>query len=86
MAQSGKGRLNYRCPRCFMRDIDMDMFYDEEKKEYYCIRCCFRGSEKEVLRLNEQYKEKYGRLRERVADFGADNEPPKFVKHKAGEQ
>lgn len=86
MAQSTKGRLNYRCPRCFMRDIDMDMFYDEEKKEYYCLRCCFRGSEEEVLRLNEQYKEKYGRLRERVTDFGADNEPPVFVKHRAGEQ
>ena len=86
MAQASKGRLNYRCPRCFMRDIDMDMFYDEDKHEYYCLRCCFRGTEEEVLRLNEQYKEKYGRLRERVMDFGADNEPPKFVKHKAGEQ
>ena len=86
MAQSGKGRLNYRCPRCFMRDIDMDMFYDEERKEYYCLRCCFRGSEAEVLRLNEQYKEKYGFLRYRVVDFGADNEPPKFKKHIAGEQ
>ena len=28
MAQSGKGRLNYRCPSCFMRDLDIDMFYD----------------------------------------------------------
>ena len=27
MAQAGKGKLNYRCPSCFMRDIDMDMFY-----------------------------------------------------------
>ena len=86
MAQASKGKLNYRCPRCFMRDIDMDMFYDEKKAEYYCLRCCFRGSEEEVLKLNEQYKEKYGRLRERVVDFGADNEPPKFKKHKAGEQ
>ena len=86
MAQSSKGRLNYRCPRCFMRDIDMDMFYDEDKHEYYCLRCCFRGTEEEVLKLNEQYKEKYGRLRERIVDFGADNEPPKFKKHKAGEQ
>lgn len=69
-----------------MRDLDMDMFYDSGKKEYYCLRCCFHGSEEEVLKLNEQYKEKYGRLKERVVDFGADNEPPKFVKHRAGEQ
>ena len=35
MAQSGKGKLNYRCPICFMRDLDIDMFYDKEKEEYY---------------------------------------------------
>ena len=86
MAQAAKGKLNFRCPRCFMLGIDMDMFYDEKKKEYYCLRCCFRGSESKVLRLNEQYKEKYGRLKERVVDFGADNEQPEFKRHKAGEQ
>ena len=35
MAQSGKGKLNYRCPMCFMRDLDIDMFYDKDKKEYW---------------------------------------------------
>ena len=49
MAQAGKGKLNYRCPSCFMRDIDMDMFYDKDKKEYYCLRCQYRGSEEDVL-------------------------------------
>ena len=34
MAQSGKGKLNFRCPSCFMRDLDIDMFYDKDKKEY----------------------------------------------------
>jgi hypothetical protein len=33
MSQAKKGKLNFRCPACFMRDIDIDMFYDEEKKE-----------------------------------------------------
>ena len=37
MAQSGKGRLNYRCPSCFMRDIDMDMFYDKDRDEYLSL-------------------------------------------------
>ena len=37
MAQSGKGRLNYRCPSCFMRDLDLDMFYDKDKKELYSL-------------------------------------------------
>ena len=27
MAQATKGKLNFRCPSCFMRDIDIDMFF-----------------------------------------------------------
>lgn len=50
MAQAGKGRLNYRCPSCFMRDLDVDMFYDSGKKEYYCIRCQYVGTEEDVLK------------------------------------
>ena len=86
MAQAKKGKLNFRCPRCFYRDIDIDMFYDEQAKEYYCLRCSFRGSEAQVEQLNEQIKERYGRLKMRVVDFGADNEPPIFQPHKRGEQ
>ena len=67
MAQAGKGRLNFRCPSCFMRDIDMDMFFDRDKGEYYCLRCQFRGTEEEVLEKNElarfRYKDMYRRFR-----------------------
>ena len=69
MAQAGKGKLNYRCPCCFMRDIDMDMFYDAEKKEYYCLRCQFVGSEKDVLEGNERVRLKYGAMYRRFRDF-----------------
>ena len=86
MAQSTKGKLNFRCPSCFMRDIDMDMFFDEEKKEYYCLRCSFSGSEDDVLRLNEMARYRYRYMKKRVVDFGADNEPPKFEDHRGGEQ
>ena len=86
MAQARKGKLNFRCPRCFMRDIDIDMFYDEQKKEYYCLRCSFRGSESEVEKLNEQVKERYGRLKMRVVNFGEDNQPPQFAPHRRGDQ
>ena len=74
MAQATKGKLNFRCPSCFMRDIDIDMFFDEEKKEYYCLRCGFTG------------RYRYRAMRLRVADFGEDNEPPIFHPHKGGEQ
>ena len=66
MAQAGKGRLNFRCPSCFMRDIDMDMFFDKDKGEYYCLRCQFRGTEEEVLEKNElarfRYRDMYRRF------------------------
>lgn len=86
MAQSSKGKLNFRCPSCFMRDIDMDMFFDEDKKEYYCLRCAFSGSEEDVLRLNEMARYRYRFMKKRVVDFGEDNEPPKFEAHRGGEQ
>ena len=67
MAQARKGKLNYRCPCCFMRDIDMDMFFDKDKGEYYCLRCQFRGTEEEVLEKNElarfRYRDMYRRFR-----------------------
>ena len=85
MSQSSKGRLNYRCPCCFGRDIDMDMFYDEEKHEYYCLRCAFHASEEEVLKFNEMARYRYRFLKMRVTDFGEDNEPLKVAPHKRGE-
>lgn len=86
MSQASKGKLNFRCPCCFQRDIDMDMFYDEEKKEYYCLRCGFKGNEKDVLKLNEQAKYRYKFLRKRVVSFNKDNEPLSVEDHKPGEQ
>ena len=82
MALSTKGKLNYRCPSCFNRDIDMDMFYDEDKKEYYCLRCGFVGDLDKVLRFNEKIKEKYGYLKKRVVSFNEDNEPITVENHK----
>lgn len=72
MAQAGKGRLNYRCPCCFMRDLDIDMFYDKDRKEYYCIRCQYTGTEDDVLKRNEMVRSKYGFLHKRftMKEFG----------------
>ena len=85
MSLSSKGKLNYRCPVCFTRDIDMDMFYDEEKKEYYCIRCGFKGSEEEVLKRNEELKYRYKMLRKRVVSFNDDNKPIIIKDYEKGE-
>ena len=52
MAQLRKGKLNYRCPSCFMRDLDIDMFYNKDTGIYSCIRCPYRGDEADVLKMN----------------------------------
>jgi len=67
--QATKGRLNYRCPSCFMRDLDIDMFYDAEKLEYYCLRCPFTGTEQDVIKLNDLARFRYRRLLDRITDF-----------------
>lgn len=68
MAQAGKGGLNYRCPACFMRDLDIDMFYDGEKQEYYCIRCQFTGTEEQVLAQNEVARNRYRFMHKRFQE------------------
>lgn len=65
MSQAGKGKLNYRCPMCFMRDLDIDMFYDKEKDEYYCMRCQYTGNEQDVLEKNEAIRMKYSAMMKR---------------------
>ena len=72
MAQSGKGRLNYRCPSCFMRDLDIDMFYDKDKEEYYCLRCQFTGTEEDVLAGNETVRIRYKAMDRRYEKFDFD--------------
>lgn len=54
---------------CFFRDLDIDMFYDKDKKEYYCLRCQYVGSEEDVLAKNELIRIKYGRMMDRITDF-----------------
>ena len=72
MAQAGKGKLNYRCPSCFMRDLDIDMFYDRDKREYYCLRCQFTGTEEKILKCNELVRLRYGAMNQRITKFDFD--------------
>lgn len=69
MAQAGKGKLNFRCPSCFMRDLDIDMFFDEAKKEYYCLRCCYIGSEEDVIKKNQMARFRYRAMLKRFNTF-----------------
>jgi len=59
MAQGRKGKLNFRCPRCLMREIRHGHAVRHGQGEYYCLRCSFVGPEAEVLRLNAEFRSKY---------------------------
>ena len=72
MAQAGKGKLNYRCPSCFMRDLDIDMFYDRDKRENYCLRCQLTGTEEKILKWNELVRLRYGAMNKRITKFDFD--------------
>ena len=72
MAQLGNGKLNYRCPSCFMRDLDIDMFYNKDTGIYSCIRCQYRGDEADVLAKNEDIRYRYRAMYERFDKFDFD--------------
>jgi hypothetical protein len=50
----------------------MDMFYDKEKNEYYCLRCQYTGTEKEVREAYEDIRKKYRELHKRFTKFDFD--------------
>ena len=54
----------------------MDMLFDTEKNEYYCIRCSFTGSEEEVQIRNAETRRRYSDRRVRITDFGPRTEKP----------
>ena len=50
------------------------MFFDAEKKEYYCLRCQFTGSEEKVLEMNQLARVRYKDMMTRFTDFEAFSE------------
>jgi len=52
-----------------MRDLDIDMFYDARKQEFYCLRCQFVGTEEQVLKMNELVRIRYKDMHKRFQDF-----------------
>ena len=47
----------------------MDMFYDKEKDEYYCLRCQYTGSEADVLEKNQIARMRYRAMMKRFTTF-----------------
>ena len=47
----------------------MDMLYDRDKNEYYCIRCSYTGDEDAVREANAVFRSKYRLRTERIISF-----------------
>ena len=45
------------------------MFFDREKREFYCLRCQFTGSEEKVLEMNEMVRVRYKDRMKRFESF-----------------
>jgi hypothetical protein len=61
----------------------MDMLFDREKEEYYCIRCSFKGTEDEVKVRNAETRRRYVDRKSRITDFGPRTETPAATPKKA---
>ena len=51
-----------------------EALFDAEKKEYYCLRCQFTGSEEKVLEMNQLARVRYKDMMTRFTDFEAFSE------------
>jgi len=47
-------------------------FYDRDKREYYCLRCQFTGTEEKILKWNELVRLRYGAMNKRITKFDFD--------------
>ena len=34
MSQDRKSRINYRCPNCFAKEVDVDLLYDKKRVNF----------------------------------------------------
>ena len=73
MAQSGKGKLNYRCPSLLCGPGPRYVFTTRTKKEYYCLRCQYRGTEEDVLAKNQMARFRYGDMMTRFTEEDFEN-------------
>ena len=62
MATAKKNVIEYRCPLCLSKEVDVPMLYDSAKNEYYCIKCCYVGGEQAIHARYAQIKSKYKRM------------------------
>lgn len=49
MSDSKKTVPAIRCPWCFSRDVDVQLFYSKTDNLFYCWRCCYTADSYETV-------------------------------------
>jgi late competence protein required for DNA uptake (superfamily II DNA/RNA helicase) len=57
MAEVRKTIKKHLCPACFAREIDVFLNYDNIDNQYYCIKCCYCGSSKDIEEFYAAYRQ-----------------------------
>ena len=53
MSEHSQATINYRCPICFSREVDV-VLHRTANDQYYCTKCSFAGSKTDI---REMYRE-----------------------------
>ena len=57
MAAHDKNPVRHRCPVCFGRETDVVLC--QAGRNYYCVKCSFRGTREDVLSMYADIQKKF---------------------------
>lgn len=70
MPDREKKIVSLRCPVCYVREIDVLLLHDGV--EYYCVKCSYRGSPKDVRQHHAHARVKYRNISTRLTSADID--------------
>lgn len=58
MSEHSQAKINYRCPICFSREVDVVLHRTADDR-YYCTKCSFTGSKADIQEMYQELRKKY---------------------------
>ena len=58
MSEHSQATINYRCPICFSREVDV-VLHRMANDQYYCTKCSFAGSKTDIREMYRELRKKY---------------------------
>ena len=67
MAQDREIVKSWSCPWCFRKGNDSaPLVYDKKRASFHCVKCCFTGTEDEIVAEYRRYQSKYRLMETRL--------------------